>query len=61
MATLMVDLNKVPKKEFNAKRSRTGRCYHQLDFEVEISVQSKLEFSFSVNGKRYESITAKYE
>lgn len=61
MATLTVDLNKVPKNYFKSKRSPTGVRYHELNYEVAISVQSSLEFSVLVDGRKYGSITAKYE
>lgn len=34
--------------------------YYELEFDVEICIQSALEFSMSVNGKKYGSVTAKY-
>jgi hypothetical protein len=53
-------LSKVPKKEFKAKKGICGRRYHRISYDVEISIQSALEFSFTINGKKYGSITAEY-
>ncbi|KAI4710800.1 hypothetical protein J4E89_004390 [Alternaria sp. Ai002NY15] len=61
VVTLTIDLSKVPKKEFKARRSPDRRQYHQISYEVEISIQSALQFSCSVEGKNVGSITAKYE
>jgi hypothetical protein len=61
VVVLTIDLTKVPKKEFKAKRSPDKRQYHQISFDVEISIQSALEFSCSVKGKKIGSVTAKYE
>jgi hypothetical protein len=36
------------------------RYYYELSFEVEITVQSSLEYSLLVEGVRYGSVTAKY-
>jgi len=34
--------------------------YFSLSFDVQIAVQSALEFSLTVNGAKYGSVTAKY-
>jgi hypothetical protein len=34
--------------------------YHEINFHVELSATSSLEYSMSVNGKRYGSVTASY-
>jgi hypothetical protein len=60
VATLTVDLSKVPKKEFSAKQSPAGRRYHKIHFDLEISIQSALEFSLTINGKKYAAVTAEY-
>jgi hypothetical protein len=40
--------------------SSTGSAYYELIFEVQICVQSSLEYSFWVEGVRYGSVIAKY-
>ncbi|CAI6322173.1 unnamed protein product [Periconia digitata] len=60
IANLKIDLGAVPKTEYHSKPSPTGRTYLDLDFDIEISVQSALEFSLSVNGIRYGSVKADY-
>jgi len=60
LATLDVDLSVVPESEFELKYSPCGNPYHRLVFLIEISVQSLLEFSLSVNGVQYGSVTATY-
>lgn len=57
---MVVDLNPVPAWEWRKASSPLGRPYHVLDYSVEISVQSTLEYSLSVNGVRYGSVTANY-
>jgi hypothetical protein len=61
IAKLVVDLSGVPERLFRKKRSKDGRTYHMLSFEVNISVQSALEYSFSVEGVKYGSVQARYE
>ncbi|KAL1604233.1 hypothetical protein SLS59_004027 [Nothophoma quercina] len=61
VASVMIDLSVVPKDHWKARRSPSGELYHSLDYELEIAVQSSLEISLSVNGKRYGSVTAAYE
>jgi hypothetical protein len=56
-----VDLSGVPERLFRKKRSKNGRIYHTLSFEVDIAVQSALEYSFSVEGVKYGSVKARYE
>jgi hypothetical protein len=60
VAKLVVDLSDVPQSAYMTCVSPDGELYHQLRFEVEISVQSSLEFSLLVQGVRYGSVTAKY-
>ncbi|KAF2867014.1 Hsp70 family protein [Massariosphaeria phaeospora] len=60
VAELRIDLTCVPKDMFVAQRSPQGKPYHTLSYEVEIVVSSVLEFSLTVNEKRYGSVTAKY-
>jgi hypothetical protein len=60
VATLHVKLSDVPQHLFIRHIDSFGLVYHSLSFEVEISVQSSLEFSVSVKGKKYGSVTAKY-
>ncbi|CAN9134369.1 unnamed protein product [Alternaria alternata] len=61
VAKLTINLTKVPKRTFKVKRSPDGRTYHEIDFEVEISIQSALEYSCSVKGKRVGSVTVEYK
>lgn len=61
VATLNVDLSNVPAECFSLHQSVHGRSYYELTCNVEISIQSALEFSVSVQGKRYGSLTAAYE
>ena len=60
VATLDVDLSSVPQSFFRAGPSPSGGIYYTLDFRVEITVQSSLEFSLLVNGVRYGAVTANY-
>ncbi|KAJ4324502.1 hypothetical protein N0V94_001242 [Neodidymelliopsis sp. IMI 364377] len=60
VATLRVNLESVPQKFFKAQRSPSGDLYYELAFNVEISVQSALEFSVSVGGRKYGLVTAQY-
>ncbi|KAF2849836.1 Hsp70 family protein [Plenodomus tracheiphilus IPT5] len=61
VARLCVDFGEVPALEFRTMQSLSGRRYYEVDFSVEISVQSSLEFAVSVNGKRYGSLIAEYK
>jgi hypothetical protein len=58
---LYVDLSDVPEQEFVPLWTPQGRPYKRLDYDVEMSLQSSLEFSVSVKGKKYGAVTAKYE
>ena len=60
VATLCVNVEDVPQRLFRTASSPSGSMYYKLFFDVELSVQSALEFSVSVNGKKYGSVTAKY-
>ncbi|KAF1833755.1 hypothetical protein BDW02DRAFT_589443 [Decorospora gaudefroyi] len=61
VATLNIDFNVVPQSAFRLCVSPDGSTsYYRLDFKVEISVQSSLEFSLLVNGVRYGAVTADY-
>lgn len=55
----LIDL-RYPQSYFQRRVSFSGRTYHRLDYFIEIAVQSALEFSISVDGKRDGSVTAKY-
>ncbi|KAJ4360578.1 uncharacterized protein N0V89_001144 [Didymosphaeria variabile] len=57
---MVIDLNPVPKKEWRKSTSPSGKPYCLLDIDVEISIQSALEYSLSVNGVRYGLVTANY-
>ena len=60
LATLEVDLSGVPAQEFKLKRGLDDNPYHRLSFQIEISIQSVLEFSLWVKGVQYGSVTATY-
>lgn len=60
VAALSVDLSSVPAACFQTCFAPGGRVYTTLSFQVEISVQSSLEYSLLVEGVRYGSVTAKY-
>ena len=61
MATLNVDLNDVPDDMFQRRLSPHGVSYYKLLLNIEISLESALEFFVTVNGMRYGSLTAIYE
>ncbi|KAH3975901.1 hypothetical protein HBH98_042340 [Parastagonospora nodorum] len=60
LATLEVDLSGVPQDEFEVLRSPSGHTYHRIIYTVDISIQSSLDFSVSIGGKKYGRITARY-
>jgi hypothetical protein len=60
VATLNVDMSGVPQHLYKTGTSPSGARYQILSFDVKIAVQSALEFSMSVNGVEYGSVTAKY-
>jgi hypothetical protein len=60
VAQLEANLQTVPKALFRDCRTPSGALYHEIHFDVEISVQSSLEFSLPINGNKYGSVTAKY-
>jgi hypothetical protein len=60
VATLHVDLSSVPQSAFKRDYSPSGVMYYKLNYDIELSVQSSLEYSVLVNGIRYGSVTAKY-
>lgn len=60
VARLNVDLSGVPQKNFVLHTNSSGRLYYTLDYEVELSVQSSLEFCLLVDGIRYGGVEAKY-
>jgi hypothetical protein len=61
VTTLIVDFADVPAHEIKRCVNSAGRTYFRIDYEVQFSVQSSLEFSMSVKGKRYGSVTASYD
>ncbi|KAH6633342.1 Hsp70 family protein [Boeremia exigua] len=61
VAKATVDLSKVPEKAFLKKMSPIGRPYVQLNYEIELFVQSSLEMYLSVDGKRYGELTAAFD
>ncbi|KAJ4295219.1 hypothetical protein N0V90_007230 [Kalmusia sp. IMI 367209] len=60
VAQLHVDLGSVPQGEFRKRRNDSGTLFYELNYEIHISVQSSLEYSFWVDGKRYGSVKAEY-
>ncbi|KAJ4361459.1 hypothetical protein N0V95_001876 [Ascochyta clinopodiicola] len=60
VATLEANLETVPEWLFLVRHNPSGALYYEIEFDVEIAVQSALEFSMSINGKKYGSVTAKY-
>ncbi|UPX15290.1 uncharacterized protein EKO05_0005744 [Ascochyta rabiei] len=60
LATLDVDLSMVPEREFQLMYSPSGVACHKLEFDMEISVESTIEYSLTVNGIKYGSVNAKY-
>ncbi|KAH8730936.1 Hsp70 family protein [Phaeosphaeriaceae sp. PMI808] len=60
VASLEVDLSKAPTNVFTRQRSPSGKLYHKIDFKVEISVQTSLEYTMVVKGKKYKTVTASY-
>lgn len=61
MVSIMVDLSVVPKDNWEVKCSLDGSTYYELSYYLEIAVQSTLQFSLVVDGKKYGSITTAYE
>ncbi|KAH7383281.1 hypothetical protein BKA66DRAFT_512128 [Pyrenochaeta sp. MPI-SDFR-AT-0127] len=61
VATLTVDLDDVPSSCFEDETSPAGRKYSSITIEVNISMQSSLEFFVTVDGKKYGSLTANYD
>ncbi|KAF1944796.1 hypothetical protein EJ02DRAFT_452131 [Clathrospora elynae] len=51
----------MPESDMRGKPSSTGRKYHSADCNVNISMQGALEFFVTVKGKRYGSVTARYD
>lgn len=61
VAQVTVDFSDVPADKFRLKRSPGGGLYHRLNYDVEISLQSSLEFSLTIDGVKYGSLTATYD
>lgn len=61
VATLIVDLDDVPKSSLMPGISPSGQKYLTIDAQVHISMQSVLEFYVTVEGKKYGALTAKFE
>lgn len=61
VVAIMVDLSVVPKDDWEVKCSPAGSTYYELSYNLEIAVQSALQFSLAVDGKKYGSITTAYE
>jgi hypothetical protein len=60
VAQMVVDLSPVPEQEWRKASSPSGRPYLRLDYSLEISIQSALEYTLLVNGVSYGSVTANY-
>ncbi|RMZ73776.1 Hsp70 family chaperone [Pyrenophora seminiperda CCB06] len=60
VASLEVDLSSVPQSAFTFHRSLHNDPYYSLNFQLEMVIQSSLEFSLLVNGIRYGTVTANY-
>ncbi|KAI2482515.1 Hsp70 family protein [Pyrenophora tritici-repentis] len=60
VASLAVDLSGVPESAFTTSRSVSGGFYSTLHYQVEMTIQSSLEFSLLVSGVRYGAVTANY-
>ncbi|KAK7182682.1 hypothetical protein PSPO01_11263 [Paraphaeosphaeria sporulosa] len=59
VARLRVNLEQVPQRAFR-KQNNSKKPYYELHYEIHISVQSGLEFSLWVDGKRYGAVAAEY-
>lgn len=60
VAELTADLRDDPQNIFKECSSLEGRTFYRLKFDLEISVQSSLQYSLLVDGVRYGSVSAKY-
>jgi hypothetical protein len=60
LVTLTVDFSDVPQEDMDRHISSSGRLYHTINYDIEISIQSSLEFSLVVEGKKYGSMTVNY-
>lgn len=61
VARVNVDLSEVPQRLFRKGRSPCGRVFHELVYEVHISLQASLVFSLVVGGRTYGDLTAEYD
>ncbi|KAH7408805.1 Hsp70 family protein [Phaeosphaeria sp. MPI-PUGE-AT-0046c] len=60
VAQLCVDLTNVPNHKFKVRQNSASQAYHEVDFQVEFSATSSLEYAVSVGGTRYGSVSARY-
>lgn len=60
MATLTVDLTSVPTQKLKQNRNNFNALYYDVEFDIEISATSSLEYSVSIDGTRYGGVTASY-
>jgi hypothetical protein len=54
-------LSTIPEKEFDRRKSPSGKPYLYLDFQVELAIQATMELSLLVKGKKYGSLKAAFE
>ncbi|KAH8723592.1 Hsp70 family protein [Phaeosphaeriaceae sp. PMI808] len=60
VATLHINLTGLPASKCVCYHSNTNSPYQRINFDVELSVTSLLEYSVSIDGTRYGSVTASY-
>jgi hypothetical protein len=60
VAELSVDLTSVPEYMFKLRQNKANQLYYEVNFQVELSATSSLEYAVSIDGARYGSVTARY-
>jgi hypothetical protein len=60
VANLSVDLSSVPTHKFRSLQNKANQKYYEVNFQVELSATSSLEYTVSIDGIRYGSVTASY-
>jgi hypothetical protein len=61
VVTLTINLGEVPQEHYVTEYSTGGRPYYNIHVEVNISLQSALEFFVTIKGKKYGSVTVEYD
>jgi hypothetical protein len=61
VVTLTINLGEVPEEHYRTNYTAGGRSYYSIDVDVNISLQSALEFFITVKGKKYGSVTVEYD